>query len=235
MSNFVVNPYSFATGGDPQVTNIFNEANYTWITAGTGASFFTINSADDPTGYGKCDYASGSFSGVGSGRTSITSGNTKEFVFKFTFTTGAGNSNQDSIAPMLTSFVWADSTPDVNNKFIKFQCSNTNVAFFRAQTGTASITTEQDNEFIVTSGTRYFTIEGNGTTWTAKSWSNSDRTVGELVAKQKDGTNTDLPFPADWETTNAMDMFQFGAGASAGTGDMDFTISEVSVSWDGGE
>jgi len=232
MSNFVVNPYSFVTGGDPQVTNIFNESNYTWTFV--RPTYFTVNSGDDPTGYCKTDYAGSSFSGNGSGRTTITSGNTKEFVFKFTFTTGSDNSDNDSIAPMLTSFVWADSTPDVNNKFIKFQCSNGDAAFFRAQTGTASITTEQDGEFIVGPGdTRYFTIEGNGTTWTAKSWSNSARTTDELVAKQSGATNTDLPFPSDWTTTNAMDMFQFGSGAGNNT--MDFTISEVSVSWDGGE
>ena len=227
--SYLTNPYRYATGGDPQVTNIFNEANYTWATAGASGS--SITSGDDPTGYGT------SAGGVGSpywrrAKTTITSGNTKTFEWKFTWTRNSGDQANNSILT-LANFDWADTTPTGNEKNIKFQTSNTDLAFWRAQTATGSNqgASPHNDDFLQAVGTtRYYSVTGDGTTWKAESWDNSARTT-DLIT-----TDTTSPsgigFPSDWLTTDTIDNVIFGA---FGGDSSDFTVSEVSVSWDGGE
>ena len=224
MSNVIVNPYSFVTGGDPQITNIFNEAVYTWETD-AGASGCSIESGDDPSGNGE------SAGSVGSpywrrGKTTIESFNSKTFVWKFTWAREGADEANNSILT-LANFEWADTnTPPTDKKQIKFQCQNGTQAYFRAQTSTASNTSTIDGSFLQGAGTtRYYTVTGNGSQWKAQSWSDSDRTTDEI-------TTSDLGFPADWLDADAIDNVTFG---SFGTDSSDFIVSSVSVSYDGGE
>jgi hypothetical protein len=210
--------YQFKEGGGIQVENVFG-SDYTWATAGDSGC--SITTGNDPSGYGT---SAGTLSSYRRAKTTITSGNTKTFVWKFTWSRNSGDSANNSILT-LANFDWADSTPSGDQKNIKFQTSNGNVAFWRAQTATASVTSTQDGTFLQAAGTtRYYTVTGDGTNWKAQSWSDSDRTTDEE-------TTGDLGFPADWTSTDAIDNLTFG---SFGTASSDFTVKEVSVKWDSG-
>ena len=197
--------------------NFFNTSNYTWTTAGDSGN--TITNGDDPTGQGA---SAGTLSTTRRSYTTIPSGNTKTFVWKFTWARGGSDEANNSILT-LANFLWNDSTPTGDEKNIKFQCSNGDVGFWRAQTATASVTSTQDGTFLQATGTtRYYTVTGDGTNWKAQSWSDSDRTTDEE-------TTGDLGFPADWTSTDAIDNLTFG---SFGTESSDFVVSDVSVLWD---
>lgn len=227
MSNVVVNPYRFVSGGDPQVTNIFNESNYTWTTAGDSGC--SITSGDDPSGYGT---STGSLSTYRRAKTTITSGNTKTFEWKFTWYRATGDNANNSILT-LANFDWADTTPTGSQKNIKFQCSNETLAFWRVQTATGSNqgASPHNGDFLQDPDTtRYYTVTGNGSTWKAESWSNSARTTDNITTDTTSPSGID--FPSDWLTTDAIDNVIFG---SFGTQASNYTVSEVSVSWDGGE
>ena len=211
-------------GCDAQVTNIYNTSNYSW--SFVQPSYVTVtNGDDDAGGLGDMSQNGQQFSGYGRGVTEITSRSTKTFEFKFTYNRQSGDAGNNNVI-LLSSYEWADDTPSGSEKFIKFQVSNGNIAFFRAQTASASVTTTQDAEFFQAVGTRYYTISGDGTNWKAQSWSDSDRTTDE-----KDTGNQS--FPADWVSTNALDLFIFGG--FSGYHANQFQVSETSVCWDNGE
>ena len=211
--------FRFKEGGEAQANNVFNATNYTWVTAGN--SGVTITTGDDGTGQG---VSAGTLSSYRRGKTTITSGNTKTFVWKFTWTRNSGDAANNSIFT-LANFDWSDSTPSGDQKNIKFQCSNGNVGFWRAQTASASVTSTQDGTFLQSAGTtRYYTVTGDGTNWKAQSWDNAARTTDEK-------TTGNLAFPSDWLTTDPIDNITLG---SFGTASSDFTVKEVSVKWDSG-
>ena len=158
------------------------------------------------------------------GKTTITSGNTKTFVWIFTWSRNSGDQANNSIFT-LANFDWADSTPSGDEKNIKFQTSNTNVGFWRVQTASASVTSTQNSDFLQAAGTtRYYTVTGDGTNRKAQSWSDSARTTDEE-------TTGDLGFPSDWLTTDPINKITFG---SFGTADSNFTVKDISVKWDSG-
>ena len=211
--------YRRKAGGEAQANNVFNATNYTWATAGNSGN--TITTGDDGTGQG---VSSGSLSSYRRGKTTITSGNTKTFVWKFTWSRNSGDQANNSIFT-LANFDWADSTPSGDEKNIKFQTSNTNVGFWRVQTASASVTSTQNSDFLQAAGTtRYYTVTGDGTNWKAQSWSDSARTTDEE-------TTGDLGFPSDWLTTDPINNITFG---SFGTADSNFTVKDISVKWDSG-
>lgn len=222
--SYLTNPFRFGVAmGDPQVTNVYNTGNYTW--SFVESSYFSVTNGDDPTGSGNFAYSGGDFSGYGRGLTDILAGNTKLFQLKFAHTRNSGD-NANNLAIFLTSYNWADDTPTGSEKFIKFQTSNGNLAFFRAQTSTASNTTPQDTQFLQAEGTtRYYNITGDGTQWKAQSWSDADRTTDEE-------TTADMDFPSDWTTTNDLDIFGFGTWS--GYHGMNGNVSSTSVRWDNG-
>jgi hypothetical protein len=121
----------------------------------------------------------------------------------------------------LASFDWADSTPSAGEKFIKFQWSGGNKAFWRAQTGTESKSTIQNDQFLQAEGsTRYYTVTGDGSSWKAQSWSDSDRTTDEE-------STVDVDFPSDWLTTSDLSKLIFGSWG----GTIKIVASDVSVLW----
>jgi len=213
--SYLTSSYRYVTNGAPQVQNCFNDAVYTW-TLTTG---FALTSADDPDGY-----VEGTSTPLPYGR-AITSdlqvdGNTKDFVWKFTYERKTGDSANNSMLA-LASFDWADSTPSAGEKFIKFQWSGGNKAFWRAQTGTESKSTIQDGQFLQAIGsTRYYTVTGDGSQWKAQSWSDEDRTVDEE-------TTVDVDYPSDWLTTSDLSKLVFGSWA----GTIKIVASDVSVLW----
>ena len=225
--SFLVNPYVYAAAGcNAQVTDIFDTGAYTWTSAGSGASKFSVTSGTDPSGFVQCGYGGQTFSGYGNALTTITGRNTKTFEWKFTYERQSGD-NADNSVTLLTSYGWADDTPTGTAAFLKFQQSNKTLAFFRAQTATASVTTPQDGTFLQPADNtdRYYTVTGNGTTWKGESWSDSARTADHL-------STSDMAFPSDWATTDDLDMF--GVGGWSGYWAMGFIVKEVSVCWDNG-
>ena len=208
-------------GGDPQIDDVFNSSNtYSFVQSVT-----TVTAGDDPTGKIVTSFSNQAFSGYSRGMTSITSGNSKTFVIKFTWERGSGDVGNNN-TNFFSSYDWADNSPASGHKFIRFFQANGNRARFRLQTGSATVTSADDDDFLQATGTtRYYTITGNGSTWKGQSWSNSARTTDEE-------TTADLSFPSDWTTTAAID--RWGVGSWSGYYAANFTLSDVSVKWDSG-
>ena len=82
--------------------NFFNTSNYTWTTAGDSGN--TITNGDDPTGQGA---SAGTLSTTRRSYTTIPSGNTKTFVWKFTWARGGSDEANNSILT-LANFLWND-------------------------------------------------------------------------------------------------------------------------------
>ena len=214
--------YQFKEGGGNQVENVFNSSNtYTFAES----SYVTVTAGDDPTGKVVTDFSASAFSGYSKAQTSITSGNSKTFVIKFTWNRGSGDGANNNTV-FFSSFDWADNTPSSGHKFIKFFTANGNKAIFRLQTGSETVSSADDDDFLQATGTtRYYTITGNGSTWKGQSWSNSARTTDEE-------TTADLSFPSDWTTTAGID--KWGVGSWSGSHATSQTISEVSIKYNSG-